>query len=133
MWKRWKLFFFIWQHHAPLEKVVELIRLVSKVVLVAINIYHIWWQTKHHGEGMTCHENIRMICFIIMRSTIFIIIKPWRCNGRSLLPSMEEIDNWFTLCKGPSQSILIGWSLPPWWCIYEKMLNCMSQKTLIIW
>jgi hypothetical protein len=76
---------------------------------------------------MACHENIRMICFNIMRSTIFIIIKPWRCNGRSILPLMEDVENRFTLFRAPSKSILTGWSLPPWWCIYEK--NVKSHVT----
>jgi hypothetical protein len=135
-WVKWivkkvKAIFFIWEHHAPLENVVELVRLViSKVVLVATSIYHIWWQTTHHGEGMACHENIRMICFIIMKSTIFIIIKPWRCNGRSILPLMEDVDSQFTLCRGFFQSILIGWSLLPWWCIYEKNVKlCVTKNT----
>ncbi len=43
------------------------------------------WQTTHHEEGMACHEDIGMKCFIIMRSTILTIIKPCRCSGRSFL------------------------------------------------
>jgi hypothetical protein len=104
--------------------------LVSKVVLVATNIYCILWQTTHHGEGMACHENIILTRFIIMRSTIFIIIKPWRCNERSILPLMEDVDNQFTLCRGPFQSILIGWSLLQWWCTYEKNVrSCVTKNT----
>jgi len=49
------------------------------------DIKGIQWQITHHGEGMACHEDIGMKCFIIMRSTILIIIKPYRCSGRSIL------------------------------------------------
>ncbi len=79
---------------------------------------------------MACYENIRMTCFNITWSIVLIIIKPCRCNERSILPSMEDVDNSFTLCKGPFQSILI-WDEP---CFYDdsnvkKTLNCMLWKT----
>jgi hypothetical protein len=41
----------------------------------------IQWQITHHGEGMTCHEDIEMTYIIIISSMIFITIKPCRCNG----------------------------------------------------
>ncbi len=54
----------------------------------------IQWLITHHGEGMTCHENIEMTYIIIISSMIFITIKPCRCNGslKSILPSMEDVD-----------------------------------------
>ncbi len=80
----------------------------------------IWWQTTLHGENMASHENIGVACLIIMRSTVWIIIKPCRCDLQSILLNMEDVDNQFTLCKGPFQSMVIGWNLPTWWCRCER-------------
>jgi hypothetical protein len=40
----------------------------------------IWWQTTLHGEGMASHENIETTCLITMRCTIWITIKPCKCD-----------------------------------------------------
>ncbi len=37
----------------------------------------------------------------------------------NLTNAIEDVNDWPTLCKGPSQSILDGWSLPVWWCKCE--------------
>ncbi len=57
-------------------------------------IERIRWKIIHHGEGMTWHEDMEMTCIIIIRSMIFITIKPCICNGslRSILPSKEDVD-----------------------------------------
>ncbi len=45
---------------------------------------------------MVCRENIGMTCFIIMKSIVFITIEPCKCNGRSILPLMEDVDLHYT-------------------------------------
>jgi hypothetical protein len=40
---------------------------------------------------MAYHENIGMTCFIIMRSNIWIAIKPCRCYWRSILPRWKML------------------------------------------
>ncbi len=52
-----------------------------------------------------------MTCFIITKSIVFIIIKPWKCGGTSILPSMENVEDQTTLCMDLSQYKLIEW-----WC-----------------
>lgn len=91
----------------------------------------IQWKTTLHGEGVVFYENIRMTCLIITRSTIWITIKPCRCDQRLILLRVEDVDNQPTLCKGPSQFIFIGWSSPTWWCKCEhSTLNRILQKQL---
>jgi len=72
----------------------------------------IQWQITHHGKGMTCHEDIEMTCIIIIRSMIFITIKPCRCNGslRSILPSMEDVDIFSSyIMHGPFSIYIYIW------------------------
>jgi hypothetical protein len=41
---------------------------------------------------MVCHENIGMICFMIMKSNVLITIEPCKCSGISILLLMEDVD-----------------------------------------
>jgi hypothetical protein len=91
-------------------------------------IEDIWWQTTLHREGMAYLENIEVTSFIIMRSTIWIATKPCKCDWRSILPKVEDVNNRLTLCKGPSQFIFIGWSSPTWWCRCKGSLNRVLWK-----
>jgi len=59
-------------------------------------------------KNMACHEDIELTYFIITRSIVLITIKPCKWCGVSILPSMGNVDNRPTLCKGPSQSIFVG-------------------------
>ncbi len=43
-------------------------------------------------------ENIGATCFIIMRSIVWIAIKPCKCDWKSILPKVENVDR-LTLCK----------------------------------
>jgi hypothetical protein len=61
--------------------------------------------------------------FILTKSSIWIAIKPWRCDWRYILLEVETVDNQPTLCKGPFQSIPIGWSLLTWWCRCKRDLQ----------
>jgi hypothetical protein len=91
---------------------------------IGLNVIEsIWWQTTLHGEGMAYHENIGVTCFIIVKSTIWIAIKPCKCDWRSILPKVEDVDDQPTLYKGLSQFILVGWSLPTWWWRCERGLK----------
>jgi hypothetical protein len=54
------------------------------------------------------HEIIGMTCFIITRSTIWIIIKPCKCDWRSILLEVEDVDNWSTLCRALLNPYLLG-------------------------
>ncbi len=74
-----------------------------------------------HWEGVAYHENIGLTCFILMRSSVWIAIKP--SVQRSILPEVEDVDDQHTLCKGPFQSIFVGWSSPTWWCRCEGDLK----------
>ncbi len=47
---------------------------------------------------MVYRENIRTTCLIITRSTIWIAIKPSRCDWRSILLKVEDVDDWPRLC-----------------------------------
>jgi hypothetical protein len=57
------------------------------------------------GHGL--FKDIGMTWFIITKSIVFITIKPCTCNGRSILPLMENVDNHTTLFMDLSQSKLI--------------------------
>jgi hypothetical protein len=77
----------------------------------------------HHGKDMACHEDIGTTYFIITKSTILITIKPCKCSGSSL-PWMEDVDNQFTLCKGPFQSILMNETHFHHDANVKEILNC---------
>jgi hypothetical protein len=90
----------------------------------------IGWQTTLHGEGVVFYENIRITCLIITKSTIWITIKPCKCDQRLILLKVEDVNNQPTLCRGLFQSISIGWSSPTWWCKCEcSALNRVLRKT----
>ncbi len=77
---------------------------------------------------MAYHENIGVICFILKRSSIWIAIKPCTCDLKINFTKGEDVDDWLTLCKGPSQSILLGEA-----CLLDDVdakeaLNKISQK-----
>ncbi len=68
------------------------------------------------------------VWLIITRSTIWITIKPCRCDWRSILLKVEDVNNWLTLCRDFSQSIFIGWSSLTWWCKCKGGLKHILQK-----
>ncbi len=52
----------------------------------------IWWKITLHGEGMSSHENIGMTCLIIMKSIVWITIKPCKCDQKSILLEVDDVD-----------------------------------------
>jgi hypothetical protein len=79
------------------------------VQLVLVNVIEgTWWQTTLHGEGVVYHENIGMTYFILTRSSVWIAIKPCKCDWRSILPKVEDVDDWLTLCKVLFNPYLLG-------------------------
>jgi hypothetical protein len=72
------------------------------------------------GKTWLFMKTLEWHVLIIMKCIIWIIIKPCRCDLKSILPKMEGVDNQFTWCKGPFQSIVTRWNSPTWWCICER-------------
>jgi hypothetical protein len=65
----------------------------------------------------------------MMKSTIWITIKPCKFDQRSILLKVEDVDNQPTLCRAPFQSMLIGEI-----CLHDdvdvkKVLNKVMLKT----
>jgi hypothetical protein len=63
--------------------------------------------------------------WLVMKTLEWHDLSLW--NQPLSLPSMEDVENQLTLCMDLSQSILIGWNLPSWWCKCEK--NVKSHVT----